>query len=262
MFGGAWRQRHLIARMASREVVGRYNGSILGLAWSFFNPLLMLAIYTFVFSVVFKAGWSASGNSKSEFASLLFVGMIVHGLFAECINRAPTLVLSNANYVKKVIFPLDILPWVAFLSAVFHAAISVVVLVLAHLMLHQQFHWTVVFLPVVLLPLALATLGVSWFVSALGVYIRDVAQVTSMFTTALLFLSGVFYPVSSLPDAYRHWIEFNPLTYFIEESRNVLLFGAIPNFQRWGVMLAGGLVIAWLGFAWFQRSRRGFADVV
>jgi lipopolysaccharide transport system permease protein len=261
MLGSAWRQRHLIVRMASREVVSRYNGSVLGLAWSFFNPLLMLAIYTFVFSVVFKAGWS-DGNSKSEFASLLFAGMIVHGLFAECINRAPTLVLSNANYVKKVIFPLEILPWVAFLSAVFHAAISIVVLLLAHLMLHQQFHWTVVFLPVVLLPLALATLGFSWFVSALGVYIRDVAQVTNMFTTALLFLSGVFYPVSSLPDAYRHWIEFNPLTYFIEESRNVLLFGTIPDFQRWGSMLAGGLVIAWLGFAWFQRSRRGFADVV
>lgn len=262
MINSTWAHRHLIVRMASREVVGRYNGSVLGLAWSFFNPLLMLAIYTFVFSVVFKAAWSGPGSSKSEFASLLFVGMIVHGLFAECINRAPTLVLSNANYVKKVIFPLDILPTVAFLSAVFHAAISVAVLVLAHLMLHQQFHWTVVLLPVVLLPLALATLGLSWFVSALGVYIRDVAQVTTMFTTALLFLSGVFYPVSSLPVAYRHWIEFNPLTYFIEESRNVLLFGTIPDFPRWGLMLAGCLAVAWLGFAWFQRSRRGFADVV
>ena len=126
MAASVWRNRSLIVAMVKREVVGRYRGSIMGLAWSFFSPLLMLMIYTFVFSVVFKARWGVGGEeSKTDFAIILFVGMIVHGLFAECVNRAPALILSNVNYVKKVIFPLEILPWVAFGSALFHTAISV-----------------------------------------------------------------------------------------------------------------------------------------
>ena len=263
MVASLWRNRSLIATLVKREVVGRYRGSIMGLAWSFFNPLLMLVIYTFVFSVVFKARWGTGGEeSKADFAILLFVGMIVHGLFAECVNRAPGLILANVNYVKKVIFPLEILPWVAFGSALFHTAISLVVLLLVQLILSQQMPWTVILFPFILVPLAFATMGFAWFLAALGVYVRDIGQITGMFTTALLFLSPVFYPISVLPIQYQGWMQFNPLAFIIGEGRNTLIFGQLPDFGHWAVMFAAGLFTAWMGFAWFQKTRRGFADVL
>lgn len=263
LFGSLWRNRELVVRMAKRDVIGRYSGSVLGLAWSFFNPLLMLAVYTFVFSVVFKARWGEGvSDSRTQFAMLLFTGMIVHGLFAECLNRAPTLILSNANYVKKVIFPLEILPWISFGSALFHAAISLLVLLLVQLTINQQLPWTAVLFPLVLVPLMLATMGLSWFVASLGVYIRDVGQVTAVFTMILLFMSGIFYPISALPEAYQSWMRLNPLTYIIEEGRNTLLLGKVPDFQTLGLFTAVALLVAWIGFFSFQRSRKGFADVV
>lgn len=258
-----WHNRNLVMALTKREVVGRYRGSVMGIAWSFFNPVLMLLVYTFVFSVVFKARWGASGDeSKTGFAIVLFVGMIVHGLFAECLNRAPALILSNANYVKKVIFPLEILPCVALGSALFHTAISLVVLLLAQLILNQQLMWTAVLFPCVLLPLVFATMGFAWFLAGLGVYVRDIGQITGMVTTVLLFLSPVFYPISALPEQYQAWLHLNPLTFIIEEGRNTLIFGRVPDIGAWGMMLVAGMLISWIGFAWFQKIRKGFADVL
>ena len=263
MFASPWRHRELLVAMVKREVVGRYRGSMMGIAWSLFNPLVMLAIYTFVFSVVFKARWgSGSEAEKADFAILLFAGMIVHGLFAECVNRAPSLILGNVNFVKKVIFPLEILPWVAFGSALFHAAISLVVLLLGQLATGHAIPATAVFFPLVLLPLVFATMGFAWLLSSLGVYVRDIGQLTGMFTLILMFLSPVFYPASSLPEHYRPLLYLNPLTFIIEESRNTLLFGRAPNMALWFLVLAASIAIAWAGFAWFQKTRRGFADVL
>jgi lipopolysaccharide transport system permease protein len=258
-----WRNRDLILVLTKREVVGRYRGSMVGITWSFFHPILMLLIYTFVFSVVFEARWAVgSEESKADFAIILFVGMIVHGLFAECLNRAPGLILSNVNYVKKVIFPLEILPCVALSSALFHTTISLVVLLLAQLLLNQQLMWTVLVFPCVLLPLVFATLGFAWFLAGLGVYVRDIGQITGMVTTVLLFLSPVFYPISALPEQYQTWLYLNPLTYIIEEGRNTLIFGRVPDIGAWGMMLVASMLISWVGFAWFQKIRKGFADVL
>jgi len=255
--------RGLILQMSKREIVGRYRGSFMGLAWSFFNPVFMLAVYTFVFSVIFKARWGIGGEeSKASFAILLFVGMIVHGLFAECVNRAPGLILSNVNYVKKVVFPLEVLPWVAMGSALFHSVNSLVVLLLAQLLLNQTLHWTAVFFPLILLPLVFATMGVVWFLSAIGVFLRDVGQTIGIFTTALLFLSPVFYPLSALSEQHQVWIKLNPLTFIIEEARKTLLFGQIPDWAGWGMHMAASLAIAWMGYWWFQKMRKGFADVI
>jgi len=258
-----WRNRQLIMQMAKREVVGRYKGSLMGMAWSFFNPLLMLVIYTFVFSVVFKTRWGISAQEgKMDFAIMLFVGMIIHGLFAECVNRAPGLILSNVNYVKKVIFPLDILPWVAFGSALFHAAISLVVLIVAQLIFMGHIPFTALLFPVVMLPLVFATIGFAWFLSSLGVFMRDIGQITGIITTVLLFMSGVFFPISALPEPHRAWIGLNPLAVIIEEGRNVLILGKLPDPVNWCIMMVVGLFIAWAGFAWFQKTRKGFADVL
>lgn len=263
MFTSLWHNRLLIRQMTRRDIVGRYRGSVLGLAWSFFNPVLMLLVYTFVFSVVFKARWNVGGEeSKADFAIILFVGMIVHGLFAECVNRAPGLILSNVNYVKKVVFPLEILPWVAMGSALFNGLVSTVVLLLAQLLINQTLPWTSVFFPLVLLPLVFAGMGFAWFLAALGVFVRDIGQVTGIFTTVLLFLSPVFYPITALPEKYQVWLQLNPLTLIIEESRKVLIFGNLPDWPSMGVALLAGLAIASAGFWWFQKTRKGFADVL
>jgi lipopolysaccharide transport system permease protein len=258
-----WRNRELIVQMTKREVLGRYRGSIMGLAWSFFNPLLMLTVYTFIFSVVFKARWGVStAESKADFAIVLFVGIIIHGLFAECVNRAPGLILSNVNYVKKVIFPLEVLTWVTMGSALFHAAISLIILLTAQLMLNHYLPWTVIFFPLIMLPLIFAALGVAWLLSSLGVYVRDIGQFTGIFTTVLMFVSPVFYPVSALPKEYQGWLMLNPLSYILEEGRNTLLFGLMPDWPALILALLTSLLIAWGGFWWFQKTRRGFADVL
>jgi len=263
LFESLWRYRKLILQMTKREVLSRYRGSVMGLAWSFFNPLLMLIIYTFVFSVVFKARWGVGGEeSKIDFAVVLFVGLIVHGFFAECLNRAPALVLSNVNYVKKVVFPLEILAWVALGSALFHAVISLVVLLVAKLLVGQGLEWTVLLVPAVFTPLMLGTVGLTWFVASLGVYLRDVGQTIGIITSALLFLSPVFYPLSAIPENYRLIVLLNPLTFVIEQARQVLIWGEFPDWLGLSLYTAASFIVAWLGFWWFQRTRRGFADVV
>ncbi|ASW00227.1 sugar ABC transporter permease [Paraburkholderia aromaticivorans] len=251
--------------MTKREVIGRYRGSVFGLAWSFFNPVLMLAVYTFVFSFVFKSRWGAAATAPvghGEFAMMLFVGMTVHALFAECINRSPLLVLQNASYVKKVIFPLEIFPVIALCSAVFHLFISMLVLVAGLLLVNGSVHLTVLLFPLVVLPLFLLSLGVGWFLAATGVYVRDIAQATAFLASVLMFLSPVFYPISALPEKYRIWLQLNPLTFFIEESRAVLVGGSLPDFAALGLYLVASVVVAWLGYWWFQSARRGFADVI
>jgi lipopolysaccharide transport system permease protein len=263
MFASLWRNRQLIWQMTRREVVGRYRGSVLGLAWSFFNPVLMLIVYTFVFSVVFKARWNVSGDeSKTDFAIILFTGMIVFNLFAEIVNRAPGLIIYNVNYVKKVVFPLEILSWVALGSVLFHSLVSLFVLLLTQFILNQSLPWTIVFFPLVLLPLVLASLGAAWFLAAIGVFVRDVGQITGVMTTILMFLSAVFYPLSALPERYQNLLKLNPLVLIITESRNVLIYGSLPNWSWLGLALLMGLAIAFAGFWWFQKTRKGFADVL
>lgn len=262
MAASLWRNRSLIKAMAQREVVGRYRGSFMGILWSFFNPVFMLAVYTFVFSVVFKSRWNAGSDSKTEFALLLFVGLIVFNLFAECFNRAPSLILANVNYVKKVVFPLEILPWVAMGSAMFHALISLGVWLIAYLILFGAPHLTVLLLPLVTLPLLLFTMGLTWALASLGVYLRDISQFIGIATTMLMFLSAIFYPASAIPEKYRPLLLLNPLASAIEQTRDVLFWGKTPDMTMLSGFLLGAALIAWLGFAWFQKTRKGFADVL
>lgn len=262
MLGSAWRNRDLIIQMAKREVVGRYRGSVLGIVWSFFNPILMLAVYTFVFSVVFKARWHSTSDSKTDFAIVLFAGMIVFGIFSECMTRAPNLVLANPNYVKKVVFPLEILPWVTLGAALFHATVSLGVLLVFVLIVNHVLAWSVILMPIVLLPLFLMALGLGWFLGSLGVYLRDVGQSVGIFTTVLMFLSPVFYPVANLPEVYQRLVMLNPLAIILEQSRGVLLWSKMPDLAVFGLLLIVSTIFAWLGFAWFQMTRKGFADVL
>lgn len=262
MFTSLWRNRELIMVSTKREVLGRYRGSFLGLLWSFFNPLFMLAVYTFVFSIIFQARWGGGSGSKTEFALLLFTGLTVFNLFAECINRAPSLILSNINYVKKVIFPLEILPFVGLLSALFHTLISLGVWLIAYALFFGIPHFTVFYLPLVLLPFCLFLMGLSWALASLGIFLRDVSQFIGLLTTAFLFLSPIFYPVTAFPEDYRYALYLNPLTIVVEQTRDVLFWSKTPDFFMLGVYWVVTLGVAWLGFAWFQKTRKGFADVL
>lgn len=257
-----WCNQELIYALTKREILSRYQGSALGLFWSFFHPVLMLTVYTFVFSVVFKARWHAGSESKAEFALILFAGLIIFNLFSECINRSPSLILAHTNYVKKVVFPLEILPWVTLGAALFQALMSFVVWLIFYLLLFGLPSITIVLLPFMMLPILCLTMGLSWFLASLGVYLRDINQIVGISTTVLMFLSPIFYPISSLPPHYQYLLRFNPLTPAIENIRDVLFWGHMPNMTFFGVYMMTSMVFAWLGFIWFQKSRQGFADVL
>jgi len=234
----------------------------MGIAWSLLHPLLMLSVYTFVFSYIFESRWGLADESRVDFAIILFVGMIVYGFFAECITRAPSVILHNPNYVKKVIFPLEILPWILVLAAGFHALVSVIALLLVQWLLKGTLPATALLLPILLLPFVLLIAGLALILASLGTFVRDIGQVIGVLTTILLFLSPVFYPVSRLPEPFQVWMTLNPLSFMIEEGRKVLVFGLLPDVMGWLLYSGMALFILWLGHWWFQFTRDGFADVL
>jgi lipopolysaccharide transport system permease protein len=234
----------------------------MGLAWALVTPVLLLAVYTFVFSVVFKVRWQDANESRTEFGMVLFAGLMIFNVFAECVNRAPILIPTHANYVKKVIFPLEILPWIDLGSALFHGLASLTAWIVAHCMLFGLPPATALLFPFVVVPLCFLTVGLSWFLSALGVYLRDISQLVGIVTTVLMFLSPIFYPVSALPAEYRVFLHLNPLLPAIEYTRNVLFWGVLPDPGGFGCYVLTTLILAWAGFAWFQKTRKGFADVL
>ena len=246
-----------------RDVIGRYKGSVIGVMWSFLNPFFLLLVYSSVFSGIFKARWGdGHTQSNSHYSVLLFVGMILHTFFAETLSRAPLLVLNNVSYVKKIVFPLEILPVVAIGSALFHMLVSMFVLMFVLLLMNGYLQWTILFAPLLIFPLMLLTLGVAWGLASLGVFLRDVSQPISLIMTVFLFASPVFYPISAVPESIRPWLMLNPLTFVIEQTRSVLIFGKIPDWLGLAIYSLISLLIWWIGYVWFQKTRKGFADVL
>jgi len=258
-----WRHRSLILALTRRDIAGRYRGSMLGPLWSLLNPLLMLSVYTFVFTQVFGLRWSGSATSnKFEFSIMLFAGLLVFSLFSECVVRAPGLIISNPNYVKKVVFPLQIFAWVSLGTALFHFTVGVLVLLAATLIVRGAIPATALSLPLALLPFLLFCAGLTWFLSALGVYLRDIGQIVGVIVSALMFLSPVFFPSSAMPKAYQSLLLLNPLTFPIEQVRDVLVWGRTPDWMGLVVYSILCVTVASCGLWWFNRTRRGFADVI
>lgn len=258
----AWRHRSLILRLSAREIDARYRGSVLGIVWALLNPLLMLAVYTFVFTTVFQARWGTAGGASGEFALLLFSGLLLFTVFSECVSRAPGLLLENVSYIKKVVFPLEILPLVTLVVALFNAALGFAILAVSYVAVLGLPPATALLLPLVLAPLCLMTLGVSWFLASAGVFLRDIRQVVGVGVTVLMFVSPIFYPTAAVPERFRPLIHLNPLTPILEQSKDLLFWGRLPSPLEWGVALLAGWACAWLGHLWFMKTRRGFADVV
>lgn len=262
MIGSHWRHRNLIRNLIVREVVGRYKGSTLGVLWSLVTPIFMLIVYTFVFSEVFNARWGGGSDSKTEFALILFAGLMIFNLFAECISRAPGLVLANINYVKKVIFPLEVLPVVVLGSALFHFSVSFLVWLTAYVYLNGMPHWTVLLLPLIIAPFVLFVLGLSWLLASVGVFLRDIGQLIVIVVQVLMFMSPIFYPITALPEHFRHLLYLSPLTLPIEMARDVMYWGTVPAIGPWLWSSLVAVCVAALGFAWFQKTRKGFSDVL
>lgn len=256
-----WRARDLIVQLTERDTRSRYRGSAMGLFWSAIHPLLMLTVYTVFFSEVFPGKWAAT-DSRAEFALVLFIGLLLHGFVAECLVRAPGLIVEQPNLVKKIVFPLEVLPVVAIGTAIFHLLIGLAIWFAFHLAIAGLPPWTALWFPVVLAPLIVMTLGVCWFVAAIGVYLRDVRHVTPVFAAVLLFASPVFYPVSAVKAPYNLIVAASPLTIPIEQARAVLLWGQAPHWGELGAFALVALLVAWLGGAWFRATRKGFADVL
>ncbi len=262
LFASALRHRHLVATLAGREIAARYRGSAIGMGWSLAQPLAMLGVYTFAFGVVYGARWPGGEGTRSEFALAVFVGLLAIGLFGDCVVRAPSLVVGNPNFVKRVVFPLDVLAWVALGSAAFQCLIGLVAWCVVRALLLGAPPATALLAPLLLTPVALAALGLSWALAALAVYVRDIAQIVPLAMAALTFASPVFFPTQSVPQPYRFVVELNPVAGPIEMTRDALLAGRAPAAAEVGANLAVGLAVAWAGFALFQRLRRGFADAL
>ena len=262
MFRISWQYRHLIVRLTWRDIEARYRGSFLGVAWAVFTPLLMLAVFTFVFAFVFQARWQGGTGGKAEFALILYSGLVVYGFFAECIVRPAGLLMENPTYVKKIVFPLEILPMMAFGSALFHAMLGVVALMLLYFFVFGIPPWTIILLPFAVMPLLLVCLAVMWLLSSFGVFLRDLRQASPVLTLLFLFMSPVFYPLSAVPEQVRFLIYLNPITIIIEDVRRLLFWGQQPQWEIVAIYGLGAWLACWFSYWWFIRTRKAFADVI
>jgi len=256
------RHFRLVVKMTRRDVAGRYRGSFVGLFWSFFNPLLMLVIYTFVFGVIFRSRWSGQTGGHFEFAIILFAGLNINTLFSECANRATTLIVENTNFVKRVVFPLETLSWSTLGAALFHLLISTIVLLIISVLVNGRLPWTVLLFPIVVACFLPFVAGVIWLLASLGVFLRDLKQVVGIITAALMFLAPILYPTTMIPVQFRDLLYLNPLTVIAEAAQNVLVWDKQPNWSHLGIYALVSCLFAWLAFAWFEKTRKGFADVI
>ena len=223
--GSIVEHRFVISQLAKRAILGRYRGTVLGLLWSLVTPLLLLAVYTFVFGTILQVRWVSQSGGNAEFAAILFSGMLVHGILAECLTQASTLIVSNPQYVKKVVFPLEALPWVTVISAFFQGAISTGILLIYLFFVQGSIPWTAILFPIPLFVLAFVCIAVGWLISATAVYLKDIAQMMGLLSTVLFFMAPILYPKTALPVEFQSLLYLNPLTFIIEQFRAVVLWG-------------------------------------
>ena len=252
--------RNLLKTLIRRDVTTRYQGSSFGLLWAFATPLLMFCAYWFFLGVVMSARWG--GTDARHFPLMLFAGLLVHQFVAEVLNRASSLIIGHATYVSKVVFPIQVLSWMTVATAVFNLMVYCLILLLGQLAMLGSAPLTWLWVPVVMLPLLPMLAGFSWLLSSLGVYLRDIEQVVPLAVTMLMFLSPIFYPAEMVPERFRFLIWINPLTSVIEQLRRVTIIGLPPDIRQLALFTAASLVVMAAGYWWFERTRKGFADVL
>lgn len=254
----------LFLALVRRDVATRYRASVLGASWQIISPVLLLLVYGFVFGLIFQVRWGGAPEEggSPQFIAALFCGLSVFGFFSDVLNRSPGLIHTHVTYVKKVVFPLGLLSAVCVSSAAWTFLINLLLLLTFLLVTGQGPSSSITLIPIVLLPFILILLGLSWFLAALGVYVRDIAHVTGFVTTATLFLSPVFYPLDAVPEAYRWILYANPLTFVLDAFRGLAMFGTFPALSALIAYWALALIVAAFGYVWFRKLRAGFADVL
>jgi len=261
-FWFAWRQRQLIRRLVQRDVEQRYRGSALGKIWAVFAPLFRLVLYTVAFGAVIQPQWQLAVPSPTEIALIYFSGLIVFDFFFECVNRAPTLMFENISYVKKIVFPLQIIAWVVLGGALFRLAIGVAILAIFFLAVKGLPPPAVLIIPFLLVLLAMVTLGFVWLLSSLSVFLRDINHLIALMMPAVMFLTPVFFPLSAAPGWAQRVLYINPLTFILEAVRGALFRDEWPNWIILGSYTVFAVVFMWFGYRVFERLRSGFADVL
>ncbi len=258
-----WNYRELLLQLVRRNIELRYRGTLLGIIWMVATPLIMLSVYTFVFGIVFQARWGESfTDSKAAFALIIFCGMTVYNIFAESVNSSVSVVSGSPNYVKKVVFPIELLPLSAVVTACFFGLVWLGILFLGIAVSQQGLHLTAVFLPFVLFPLLLFTCGVAWFTASIGVFIRDLRHIVGIVLLIMHFTTPIFYSLEMVPERIRPFLLINPLTPLVQLARQVLIFGGRPDWRILVVLTISSLVVAQLGYFWFMKTKRGFSDVL
>lgn len=255
----------LLLKLTYRDITARYKGSKAGMLWTLLTPIILLIVYSFVFGYVFQARWqgtSSENESQTLFALNLFSGMLIHGALSEVLTRNCSIYSAHTNYVKKIIFPLWILPITTALSTLFQASINLLILLTGLLIVQGSFHWQVLLLPFLILPFILTLFGIALLIASIGVYLKDLQQVMPLVTTILLFISPVFYPVSVLPESFQMVMHFNPLTSVIEMLRAVVFLGKLPTSGYMISSMLYGAAIFWVGFSVYKRLKVGFSDVL
>jgi lipopolysaccharide transport system permease protein len=262
MVTNLWSFRELIGQLTRREVAGRYKGTYLGLVWSVINPLMTLTVYAIVFGLIFQPRFAGVGAGKLDFVLNLFCGLIVYGIFSSTLGRSPELVIDNRNYVKRVVFPLEVLPVANLASNLVYAGMGLAILIPAVLVLAGTLSSTIYLFALVLLPLCALTLGASWILASVGVFLRDVGQAVIVMLQLLLFLSPVLYPLSAVPERFQLLARLNPFVTILEDARRTLLLGLPPDWGWWAAVTVFSFVALQLGYIWFMKSKRAFADVL
>jgi lipopolysaccharide transport system permease protein len=261
LFLPLWRHRSLIIELTKREFSGRYQGSFGGIVWSFAQPLFLLSVYTIAFGVILKARWGFSG-STADYALMLFAGLIVFNAFSEVLSKASTLVTGNPNFVKKVVFPLELLPVITVATALIHAFIGIAVWVTGYILLVGAPKASVIVFPLILICFVPVLLGLGWLLSSVGVVVRDISQLTSMLNHTLLFLTPIFYSIEAAPPLVQTMLMINPLTSIVEHVRRVLFYGQMPALKGVAVYFVLATLFAWFSLVLFRRLRPSFADMV
>lgn len=257
-----WAQRQLLRQLTNRSVQQRYRGSMLGLAWAILNPIFMLLVYTFVFGIILKVKWNGQG-SHFFFAMNLYCGLIVYGIFSESVGSASIQVISNPSYVKKILFPLEILPLAGLGAAIIFNLFSLAILLFCTQFFMHPLTIHIIALPIVWVPLFLFTAGLSWIVAAMGVFMRDIGQLIIIILQVVFYLCPIVYPISAIPAPYQSWmLRVNPLAVFVEESRRVLLERSWPIWHWLPLNYAECLIVFIFGYYAFMKTKRGFADVI
>ena len=253
--------RALVLSMVRREVSQRYRGSFLGPIWAILTPAVQIVIFTLIFSGIFQARFGGESGPLG-FAVYLFCGLLPWLAFAEAVQRSTSVVVEHVNLVKRVVFPVEVLTVQLSLAALVQQAIGTAVLLTAALVLEQILSPTLFFLPLLLIPQLLLTIGLGWLVASFGVFLRDTGQLVQLTLMAWMYLTPIFYPESMVPRHYRWLVEANPMAPLIRSYRRILLEGLAPDWTGlgWTSIFAIGCFL--LGYWWFIRTRKAFADVL